>query len=195
MKKLLVVLLVLAAACGSASAERESSRPRVTTSTLAPPSLNLDAFPIPARPTDGEGLRCQGLADDVAVRLGDAAVVPVVCADKATNPLIAGLGGLYNASHVLVAYGYSHEVPDAVYRSIAAHELGHAWESAALSPKDRARYMALRSLAGDWRSGPGEDYADVFAISFGEDSRALVQHAPIPPGLIDTLRAEGLLPT
>jgi hypothetical protein len=187
-RKVLVVLVLLAAACGSASADRAKVKAPVSTTTTTEP--------LPARPTDAEGLRCQALVDSLVDEWSstERATVPVICADKATHPEVRYVGGLNLGDYVFVAYGYPYPVADESYRSIAAHELGHAWETHNLDVEGRSRYMGLRGIVGTFLADADEDYADVFAIAFGEGAFTPNLVAPVPPGLIEQLKAEGLLP-
>lgn len=94
-----------------------------------------------------------------------------------------------NVAQVNAHYGY----PDVEwYRSVGAHEEGHAWNVHHLTNPQRDRYAQVRGLADAGQAF--EDYADVFALVVAGARYAAYGTASPSPDQVATLCAEGLLP-
>jgi hypothetical protein len=165
---------------------------------------------IAPRPSDDEGLRCQGVVDARMAEL--AAVIPpgtdAVCRHRDSDPNLHDAEGYFQTNGVVtLANGLSGVVDlivvaypgtTAMWRDIVAHEVGHAW--------DDSRWPEYSSLPR-YREVRGasviepiyEDYADVFASVIGGITGASGAGLPYigvppPPEQVTVLCAEGLLP-
>lgn len=136
---------------------------------------------------------CQEIVDAWVAEHAAVVEVPVVCVP---GELIVTRGGWYDHEYAFVcAYENGEPIDVAYVEYVTAHEVGHAWQD---------RHVDL--VAVGWHARrPGldpaytahEDYADVFAYALGYDWRDFWPDRPIPPvdpALVETLRAEALLP-
>jgi len=137
-----------------------------------------------------ERAACQAAVDAMVASWPKGRVTaPVICVPTTE---ISDYAGLYDRGKAKVGY-LDFPLDAALYRTVAAHELGHAWEDEHFQSRKQRRYMRLRGITGTWNDAI-EDYAEVFAVAMGENPSPLYLVAPIPPGLIETLRAKHLLP-
>lgn len=170
------------AACGSASADRP---PVTTTSTTSTTSTTFVAA-LPDLPADPEEARCQAIVNAL---VSEWQPLGRVEAEIRCLPPIDGEGGHYQPGARNAVVGARTGTSDGFYRAVAVHELGHAWEDWHFDDADYRAYEKIRGFDFD-----AEDYADVFAIAFGEVAAVSAIVAPVSPELIALLRAEGLLP-
>lgn len=137
--------------------------------------LGAGCVAIPAPRASSGDPDCPVGVDHLRGQRPDIFISVVECGDYGT-----GFNGYYDAPADKVLINAHWEYADAEwYRSLTAHELGHAWYVKRLDVAARNRYPQIRGGA-EPAHGWFEDYGDVYALVVGKATR-VGYGTPYPP--------------